>query len=318
MHPIDFADKLRGRLIRAFKPIKRRRTISHSDYINEILLEEDCKNEPSLLIAIDDLSSLGFNNGEIDMGGKNNGEILNNFKYLLNMDLKITAFTIPKPCFKKNSEKISSYIDRDYIKLQEQFIYWAKLGMIEIAQHGYKHIRNDNKSFSRSMEFEWQENIKITDDIIKGYKLLKSNDIKINGFKPPAWSIGQLDGKFKALDSILNLNFYDYVALSSPTNGLNYITKSVSHIHPTNLKGKTSLTRNIPQNISILSPINKSKELIKLICEKGGIVSIQSHACMNKNIIADGLSNEHCERIKDLSDYAISLGAKTLLAKDIK
>tara|TARA_Y100001968_G_scaffold216649_1_gene199395 strand:+ start:9393 stop:10370 length:978 start_codon:yes stop_codon:yes gene_type:complete len=316
-HPIDIADKTVGKLLSFIKPVAKRRKIDFKEYFNEIESETGLGNEPRIILSIDDLSSLGSKQNEIDMGGKVNGKIIESFNYMINNDIKITAYTIPKPCFQKCSENISSYIDRDFESLQNIFLEWSKNNIIEIAQHGYKHIRKDIRSIARSMEFEWKDSNSISKDIKAGYELLKGNDIRICGFKPSAWSIGQFDGKYELMKSIEKFDQFKYFSLSSPTNGLNYTSHKTSHIHPFIIKRGDRTIKNIPQNISILTPYKQNKELIKLICDKGGIVSIQSHAIVDSEIISDGIKIQECEKIIELCNYAKSIGAKMVFARDI-
>tara|TARA_B100001027_G_C16260543_1_gene329179 strand:- start:1456 stop:2433 length:978 start_codon:yes stop_codon:yes gene_type:complete len=315
-NPIDIFDKGSERIYSIFSAIPKRRKLVFEDYLKEIRSDYSSDKTPQLIIAIDDLSSLGLNKDELDMGGNENGEIIKSFDHLLKNKLKITAFTIPNPCFKKSSENISNYFKRENFKLSDSIINWSLENKIEIAQHGYKHIRTGRRGYARSMEFEWKDYETINQEIIQGHKLILKNQVQINGFKPPAWSIGQLNGKYELINAILKLNLFSYCSLSSPNNGLNYKNYSASHIHIKRIERNKKSIKNIPQNISIISPLEQSKELINIICEKGGIVSIQSHACLNPKIIADGLSLSHCERIIELSDYAISQGAKIIFARE--
>lgn len=315
-NPIDIFDKTLERFYALRNPIPKRRKISFNDYLQEIKSDYTSDINPQLIISIDDLSSLGRNKEELDMGGRENGDVVNSLEMLLKNNLKITAYTIPKPCFKKSSEKISDYFNRADYKLSREIIDWTLRDKLEIAQHGYRHIRTNKRGFARSMEFEWKESNNIKEEIIEGYKSILKNEIDIYGFKPPAWSVGQLNGKYELMNAIFNLHLFKYFSLSSPTNGLNYEKHSVSHIHTSKIKKEHKSIKNIPQNISILGSLKQNKELIKIICDKGGIVSIQSHACCDSKIISDGLSNEQCEVIIELSEYAISQGAKIVFAKE--
>lgn len=316
-HPIDVVDKFCGKITRFLNPITKRRKITFDEYKNEIINEPSNDLKPKIIFAVDDLSSLGSIKNEIDMGGKVEGEIIKAYKLLITEGLKITSYVIPKPCFKKSSELLSSYINRDSFPLQNDFVDWNKKGFIEIAQHGLKHMRLDGNNFCRSMEFEWKKKGKISEEIIQGYKYLSQQFEGISTFKPPAWSVGQLNSRYSLVKSLLELNYFKYVSLSSPTNGVNYKNHILSHIHPSTIKIGTKEIRNIPQNISVLTPIKQSKELIKIICDKGGIISIQTHACLDSNIIADGLSLQHCNVALELTEYAKKMGASISLTKDL-
>ena len=177
-------------------------------------------------------------------------------------------------------------------------------------------MRLGYRGFSRSMEFEWKNHKKILKEIEEGYEIMNKNYGLIKGFKSPAWSIGQLNGKNELLKVCLNQEKFKYVCLSSPTNGLNYEKHNFSHIS-LSYPFKNRNIKNIPQNISILTPLNQSKELIKIICDKGGIVSIQTHASIDKNIISDGLSEEDINKIENLYEFAISCGAKESFAREV-
>ena len=315
--PIDYLDKVWEKINNKIRPIKKRRRLDFLDFKKEIINEKDNKNNvPKLIFAIDDLCSLGRNFWEADFGGKENGNVVRSIKYLVNKNYKITAFAIPCPLFKENSELISSYKIRNFEKLPNIFIEWNKKGKIEIAQHGYKHMRLGYRGFSRSMEFEWKNHKKILKEIEEGYEIMNKNYGLIKGFKSPAWSIGQLNGKNELLKVCLNQEKFKYVCLSSPTNGLNYEKHNFSHIS-LSYPFKNRNIKNIPQNISILTPLNQSKELIKIICDKGGIVSIQTHASIDKNIISDGLSEEDINKIENLYEFAISCGAKESFAREV-
>ena len=140
--PIDYLDKVCEKISSKFRPIEKRRKLNFLDFKKEIINEKDNKNNvPKLIFAIDDLCSLGSNIWEADFGGKENSDVVKSIKYLVNKEYKITIFAIPCPFFKETSELISSYQIRNFEKLPNIFIEWHKKGIIEIAQHGHKHIR---------------------------------------------------------------------------------------------------------------------------------------------------------------------------------
>ena len=83
-NPIDVVDKFYGKIKQFINPIPKRRKIAFNEYKNEIMNEPNIDTEPKLIFAVDDLSSLGSMQNEIDMGGKIEGEIIKAYKLLIN------------------------------------------------------------------------------------------------------------------------------------------------------------------------------------------------------------------------------------------
>ena len=81
-HPIDIFDKGFERIYSLFSPISKRRKLVFEDYFKEIKSDYSSDKTPQLIISIDDLSSLGRNKDELDMGGKEDGEIIKSIDHL--------------------------------------------------------------------------------------------------------------------------------------------------------------------------------------------------------------------------------------------
>lgn len=316
MKPVDFCDKLLSRTFQYFSPVSKRRRLAFDEYINELKDEPFVSKASKFILSIDDLSPLGIDSNEADLGGISGSQVSMALQILIESEIRPTIYYIPNASFKKSSELISTFsrpIDRE---LDNKYIDYNKRNLIELSQHGFSHARHTLRGTSRSMEFEWQSTTAINSKINLGYLAMLGQNCEPFGFKPPAWSIGQLNQKFNLLSSY-SLRNYQYLSMSSPTNGLNYQSKSVSHIHLSQVKTTDYEYFNVPQNLSILYSYDQARRIIDLIAERGGIINLQTHATMDKSLTADGLSHDELNKILKIYEYINDIGLEHCLTKKI-
>lgn len=307
------ADKLQTKIT-----VCPRRSLSNEKYINEILRDKsNCLNK-KLILSIDDISLKGKTLTTSDNGGDYPSYLYSSLNELIKIGFKPTMFFIAEPKYGYIAD--SSYENKQSFSIAkidekpELFNYLRNLcekNKIEVAQHGLTH-HNSKLHGHHSFEFDGIGSQEIKNKILYGKKIL-SDAFVIRGFKPPAWSTGQLlDTQQEFIDVLKDIK-YDYVSLSSPTNGLNYSSFQVSHIHKVEFEGMT----HIPQNINILWTKDIIEKTIKAISEKGGIINVQIHFQKANKFLKDGIDLIILEKLKWLYDLSIKLGYEPELSKDI-
>ena len=251
-----------------------------------------------------------------------NGEIYNYKKLkdeLINYGYKPTLYYVPMPeyCYVSDSP-MSHYLDFtvSHIHKKPQLLNYLlnheNNQHIEIAQHGLTHHNKKNYKY-HSFEFDGINQSEILEKLKVGKKLL-SDIFHISGFKPPAWSVGKLYDKSVEFSDSLQKMHYDYVSLSSPTNGLNYSSHCVSHIH----KSKISEMINVPQNISVLWDKEYIKDVIREISHKNGIINVQIHFQEADKYLQDGLNEKIVDKLKFVFDESVRCGYRASLTRDVK
>jgi len=322
MKLLDVFDKASEKALNMLSPILQRRRLTQDEYLCELRNERHHKHnihiKPSLIISVDDLCSLGRNAGEADMGGRQSDEVFTALSFLHDKGLKLALYLIPYPAFKSNPELLSSHSKVASPFIPDHLLELSNSSRVQILQHGFRHMRLGVRGRNRSMEYEWQSSYDIDRNICSGYIHLLTQGIVAKGFKPPAWSVGQLDGSYEMLKS-RRLYDFDTVSLSSPANGLNYSNHAVSHIYPQYLfePATTRSVVNLPQNLSLLWDLEYSKKVIKLISERRGLLSLQTHASVDSKIISDGLCHVDMEKLLRLADYANKCGYNPILPQEI-
>ena len=114
------------------------------------------------------------------------------------------------------------------------------------------------------------------------------------------------------LNVLKEFNF-EYVCLSSPSNGLNYREKRTSYLYPENINGLF----NIPQNISILWNLQTIYKIIDLIVLKRGIINIQLHYTPRNKYIMDGLCDDVIEKLERILEYVSQFDIDYALHKEV-
>jgi hypothetical protein len=279
-------------------------------------------NKPIFLLSYDDTSMMKESAHTFDFGGDIEGEVNKLFfdfvkKYSY---LKHTLFFVPNPNFIKTgltSKTIKNDIyNIDNFSIKDGFLLklkeLEKKNIIEISLHGYNHINIKIKDYYSAFEFEFLSNTEASEKISRGLKGLEKF-FKIDGFKPPAWGMGQLNGKYYLKDTLSNFTF-NYVCLSSPSNGLNYKKQQVSLIYPENIDGLF----NIPQNISILWELDYIYMIIDLIVEKKGIINIQLHYTVSHALLTDGICKKNIEKLSKIVEYIKQYDIDYLLHREVK
>jgi hypothetical protein len=310
-----------SRLIGKFKKkaiVRAKRPMTNEIFISELSREIGTNYNPTLVISIDDISFKKKSFICSENGGTINSNLVKSLSDLLTWGIRPTLYFVPNPIFAYQAD--SSFKTRhDYSVSSDEFsdalAYYKEIeskGLIEFCQHGLTHF-NEKLNGYHSFEYDFLSGDEIKEKIAFGFYLIRDK-FDISGFKPPAWSIGQLSGTENVfLNSINSLGFFKYVSLSSPNNGLNYTTKKVSHCFLTDVLGMV----NVPQNVSLLWPLDFSYRVIDLIIEKGGCINIQLHFQESSKYMLDGFSKENLSKLKRIVDYALHKGATHVLTKNL-
>ena len=305
------------------KPETRREFDEHI-FLKELENEEkrDIFKKPILLMSYDDTSLMHKEELTYEYGGDVNSKLNSIFFNFIEKYpyVKHTLFFVPNPNYTKNG-LTSKTITEDKFniakyhqdsELVKKIKTYSKKGVIEIALHGYNHINTKIKDYYSAFEFEFLTNDEAKIKIQKGLSEI-SQVFRVYGFKPPAWGIGQLNGKYYLLDVLKGFKF-EYVCLSSPSNGLNYREKRASCLYPENINGLF----NIPQNISILWNLQTIYKIIDLIVLKRGIINIQLHYTMQNKYIMDGLCDDIIEKLERILEYASKFDIDYALHKEVR
>jgi len=303
--------------------IRQRVNFDYEKYYQDIENEnKNCFDKPIFLLSYDDTSMMRKTKDTFEYGGNFESE-LNKFffnfvdKYPY---LKHTLFFVPNPIFIKEgltSKTLKKDIfNIDNFTLEDKFLYklkeLEKQKVVEISLHGYNHINTKIKDYYSAFEFEFLDSFEAKQKIQKGLDSL-DKFFYVEGFKPPAWSMGQLSGSYYLKNVLREFNF-NYVCLSSPTNGLNYEKKKVSYIYPEITEGLF----NIPQNISILWDLEYIYKLIDVIVEKKGIINVQLHYTPTHILLQDGICKKNIEKLNKIIKYLKRYEIDYLLHKEVK
>jgi hypothetical protein len=170
-------------------------------------------------------------------------------------------------------------------------------GIVEIAQHGLNHYQDKHKYYFPLYEFEFLTTDECLQKCIRGKELMENAGFKPVGFKPPCWAIG--NSSDKVFLNILKSIDYSYVSLSTPSNGLNFYDKTISHCQPEFIQS----TVNIPQNINMTWDYEVCERVIDKLIEKRGIIYPQLHFTAKSEYMRDGLCDEMTEKLKRICNY---------------
>ena len=225
---------------------------------------------------------MGHQNRGDDYGGAKNSVLLKRTEHFFKdcPNQKWTFYFVPNPLYRDRPD-FSEFLERPYFNIVKNnnhpLISWlhhlTSEGLIEICQHGLHHIRLDPPyDFYSSFEFDFISPLKCFSLVEEGYHSM-SKVFEVKGFKPPAWSCGQLDGRHSLIEALKRGHNFSHLSLSSPSNGLNFEKQITSHIHGMSCLGST----HVPQNVSILWTEDEIKRVSSAIIKKNGIVNIQLH-----------------------------------------
>lgn len=313
---IYLLSKLSNKL-RSSKVAERRKFI-YRTYLEEIRNDKNLNTDKNLVLSIDDISLKTNTLLTKDSGGEYPSKLYRYLDDLINYGYKPTLYYVPRPeyCYVSDSP-MSHYLDFTVsnIRKKPQLLNYLLLHEnnqhIEIAQHGLTHHNKKNYKY-HSFEFDGITQSEILEKLKMGKKLL-SDIFYISGFKPPAWSVGKLYDKSAEFSNSLQKMHYEYVSLSSPTNGLNYSSHCVSHIH----KSKISKMVNIPQNISVLWDKEYIKDVIREISHKNGIINVQIHFQEADKYLQDGINEKIVDKLKFVFDETVRCGYRPSLTRDV-
>lgn len=305
--------------------IRERRSFDLEHLISEIKSEEsgNPNSSPGCIVHYDDTSLLNGTDGTLDFGGDLNGDLWRNFQKIMDSfpESKHTLYFVPRPGYKDFSDfshfpfnSKHNLIDHPNHPAIKKLQSLETQGNVEVCLHGLRHVRNWPFDLFSAFEYEFKDQIKIHEMITTGFDDL-SSCFEVHGFKPPAWSCGQLNGKYE-LENYLQKqghDFFQHVSLSSPSNGLNYEKQQVSHIYPELIADNLI---NIPQNISILWELEDIYRIIDLIISKKGLITIQLHFCMSHKTLRDGLCDHNTDKLLQILEYVKNKGVPFLRNRD--
>lgn len=308
---------------------RRRFSIAPRRFFSIPLFLDELRNEPAetrysaspFIISFDDTSLLDGNGCVCDAGGNPEGTTWQLFRDFVREHpyLRHTVYFVPNPRYRTMPAISDILPDGAYSvanrgkkhPLVSALKAFERSGQVEIALHGYEHVRAYPRDYYSAYEFDFISPEKAATLIEKGYTELASF-FSISGFKPPAWSVGQLQGECYLTEIVAKSCRFAYASLASPSNGLNYSAKTHSHIHCGNENGLML----VPQNLSILWDEKTLRQMIDIICERSGIINIQLHFCQATPWLLDGLNTNNLLKLARIANYAIAKGARPMLTRE--
>jgi hypothetical protein len=171
--------KLKSKFTKRFKPNGRRRKFDHYKYYEEIINEPKKKsNQTNFLLSLDDASLKRKSLITSDNGGDYPSYLSNSLNNILDFGYRPTIFFVPSPsyCYLADSSATFRY-DKYAVKNNydspalARFLELEKLGLLEVALHGYTH-HNPNLSGFHSFEFDGLSRDLIKKRIYEGIKEL--------------------------------------------------------------------------------------------------------------------------------------------------
>lgn len=259
-------------------------------------------------LNLDDYSAKSLKNDRYDYGGAV-GEGVNKLLTQLITDhpeLKMTLFVIPNPRFINSEGTFYGRVKDERYSLDRPeyapLVNWFKShkDQVEVAAHGYDHLNPKTGLFLAPAEFEFLDKRESRERIQAGMRILRELGLGAKGFRPPMWGVGH-NSNF-ALMRQLPVENFAYVSCSSPLSGLNWDKKRVSNIYPEIYKQGLELENNellnLPQNVSLIWPIEKILSTIDRIADMGGLVSLMGHANTEDKWMADGIGPRNLAKIE--------------------
>lgn len=309
--------KLMSLAYRRIFPVAPRVAFRHDMFEEQLLNEPEFQGDSSspLIISFDDISLMEAN------GGNMRGSAWSTFAAFMDTfpHLRHTLYFVPRPRYRFMPD-VSDIGPEDIYDVTRHgrthpliaaLRKAAEHGQIEIALHGYEHVRSSPCDYFSAFEFDFLPYHDAQQRITMGFHALQEY-FPITGFKPPAWSCGQLQGTYYLADLIEKNGFFQYASLSSPSNGLNYGGQTVSHIHVSQY-GKLRL---LPQNLSILWDEHLLQRYVRIIVARRGIINIQLHFTPASRHLQDGISKENMEKLTRIVAYAQNAGAIPMTSRE--
>lgn len=262
-------------------------------------------------IQFDDFCAKSKKNGPYDFGGSFGRGINLAFDAFLSAhpEVQVTIFAIPCPTFKNykgiyygNTDDLFNLSNPEYKNLTE----WmkAKKDRVEIACHGYAHIQYAKPFFLGPAEFEFASIDDAKKSIAKALDIFAQLEVPIQGFRPPAWGIGE-NSNFALLEALQKSNF-EYVSLSSPYCGLNWHHKRVSNVYPEYYNGMLT----IPQNISLAWDMHRIMAAVDKVASMNGVVTLMGHYSGEYDWMEDGIGEKNFSKISAVLEYMYSCYGK--------
>ncbi len=299
---------------KSYKDITKKRNAFADIFENEVKNNKNIWPNGKLAafnLQFDDFSVKHKGNSEYDYGGNPDSKICREFKNLFVKYpyLKTTIFTIPNPKFVLNNMFNHKSHNEDKYKITNKnytgWLSWVKSREFtknnEIAIHGLYHCQHEIKNVWPFLEFEFKNESECENALKKSKKLFDEVGIKISGFKPPAWGIGVNSdySLIKVLKKECKNKNFKYCCLSSPVSGLNWEKKKVSNFFPAYYEG----ILNIPQNINMLWPLEKIKEIIDFSASINGVIIPQLHFIEEGNWMDDGIGENSLKKLDSILEY---------------
>jgi len=211
----------------------------------------------------------------------------------------MTLFTIPESQFVKKALFNEKYGTEFLITnpVHSAWLSWIRskefVKTVEIASHGLHHYQSDVPFCWPAEEFAYKDEQECISALKESKKIFAHASLKPEGIRTAAYSLG----KNKSVIDAIKKEKFLYMALSSPTAGLNARTKTVSNCYPTFVKN----VLNLPENIAIkdLEAKNKIDYLIRM----NGILAIKGHCILGTEWLASGLDDKNINNLYGIIDY---------------
>ena len=223
---IYYLDKLAAKLRARDKvTVPQRREFIPAQYLDEISLEKHKDGISSFVLSIDDTSMKQAGMLTSDNGGDVRGSVRAFLCQIAKEDLLPTLYFVPSPRYVYLSD-VKRVLPNDRYDISKlighEFVEWLLKQQndqkLEIAVHGLHHI-NESLIGYHSFEFDGIPKEEMKRRLINGHSKM-SEIFDVHGFKPPAWSIGNLRSTEKQFIDVLNrVKKYNYVSLSLPQMG---------------------------------------------------------------------------------------------------
>ena len=251
----------------------------------------DCQvlslDEPTATISFDDQSPVYDVDRNIDYGIIN-GVLDNYLDELLNKNVAITSFVIPK-------FNINGFEDNQFM-LKKHKLWYSKLNKLqsnkfEVAIHGLAHYQNKTP-FQNHCEFAFISNNDFEIKLKKSIELFQEIGFNPKGFRQPGWDFST----DISLDTFSKSGL-DYIAGSSLDAGLNSTNLNMDKIFPCKINNLI----NMPQNIELKWGFDKITNEIDRIISLNGLVSIKAHFADNK--VVNSLDKDNRIKLFEIVDY---------------
>lgn len=270
----------------------RRRKLTFDEYVQEIKEEPAVGRRRAIIFTVDDV----FTNDIYSQDEESFDLMISGIKKIKNrFGINIIGFFIPKPKNWMHSEHFNIVQSSDIIRnrtvtLQNIFS--------DLGYHGLYHHSEKFPNWRSAWEFDGL-NVNETKEKLINMKNAWPFSKPAHSVKFPAWAYSLQGDELRMVPLIREVLGVKRAFLSSPSHGLNFLNKKVSHCQLSHVYGIT----NFPQNVSLNNTFRQNTEIIDAITSKNGIISIQAHFSRNISLFSDGLSDQNFDYVEELLEY---------------